>query len=182
MKPALLIVILTGILLPGCNESEQPEGNIEITEFNLPDQVLHDSETYLTKAGRRTTTISYDTLKAFQAKDTTLMYGLEVSFFDSTGSLAMTLTADSGIVTRESTILEAKGNVLAWTDDGRRLVTDSLSWNSESGKVTTEGYVEAYRGANKISGWGLETDQHLENVVIKHDPKGSFVDPQSENN
>jgi LPS export ABC transporter protein LptC len=182
MKYLVIIatLLLVGLVSWGCGDSSEPEESSQPTELQVPDQILTNSEIYLTNNGRRTGIIKSDTLKVYQAKDTTLLYGLQVDFFDTTGAHILTLTSDSGLVTKHQTALEAIGNVVAWSDNGKRLETDSLRWDASTGKVTTEGYVEANRGEDKISGWGLETDQNLENIIIKRDARGSFVQPKFE--
>lgn len=176
----IAILLLVGLVAWGCGNSGEPEETSQTTQLQIPDQILTNSETYLTSGGRRTGVIKSDTLKVYQAKDTTLLYGLQVDFYDTVGAHILTLTSDSGLVTKHQTALEAMGNVVARSDNGRRLETDSLRWDASTGKVTTEGYVEAYRGDDKISGWGLETNQNLDNIIIKRDARGSFAQPKFE--
>lgn len=176
------LVWALALLICACSGSEQSDIATEAERLVLPDQVIVNSETYLTESGRRTSVISSDTAKVYQVKDTTLLYGVELNFYDGSGISILTLVADSGRVTKRSTVLEAIGDVRVRTDDGKRLDTDSLRWDAATGKVTTEGYVEAYRGEDKISGWGLETDRDLENVIIKRNSKGSFAQPQTQDN
>ena len=180
----LTVIIVWGLalLFCACSDSEQSDVANEAEVQVLPDQVIINSETYLTESGRRTSVIISDTATIYQLKDTTLLYGVELNFYDSNGVSILTLRADSGRVTKKSTVFEAIGDVRVRTDDDKRLKTDSLRWDATTGKVTTEGYVEAYRGEDKISGWGLETDRNLENVIIKRNSKGSFAQPQTQNN
>jgi LPS export ABC transporter protein LptC len=165
-----------------CSGPEQTDAGTEAEQLDLPEQVIVKSETYLTESGRRTSVITSDTAKVYQGRDITLLYRVELNFYDSSGASILTLTADSGRVTKNSSVFEATGDVRVRTEDGKRLETDSLRWDATTGKVTTEGYVEAYRGEDKISGWGLETDQSLENVIIKRNSKGSFAQPQTHGN
>lgn len=172
--PALAVIICLS-----CGGERNNQGGVNPLDLHLPDQVLTNTETYLTSAGRRTGVIKAETLKVYTNKDTTLMYGVHVTFYDSSGAHVSTLTADSGLVTRNSTILEAEGNVRAWTVGDKLLLTDSLRWDATREEITTEGFVKAIRGADTISGWGLQTDQRLENIVIKN-IQGSFREPDSE--
>lgn len=175
-------MLATLLLLAGCGGSDGPEATTDVGDLAMPDQIVTNSETYLTESGRRTGVIRSDTAKTYESRDTTLLYGVEVDFFDSSGAHILTLESDSGRVTRKATIFDATGNVRAWTDDGRRLSTDSLRWDAATGMVTTEGYVEAYRDGVELSGWGLETDQHLESIIIKRDSRGSFSEPDAQDN
>lgn len=138
---------------------------------------MTNSEIYLTSGGRRKATIKSDTLMTYARIDTTLLYNVEVLFFDSSGTHTSTLTADSSRVSQRASTMSVFGHVKAWTKDNRRLVADSLRWNAKTERIETEGYVEIYRGEDMISGFGLETDQRLEHTTIKRQPRGSFNEP-----
>lgn len=139
---------------------------------------MTDSEIFLTKSGKRKGTIKSELLKAYTRLDTTLLYGVEALFFDEEGNHTSTLTADSGRVSQRANTMSVFGNVQAWSVDDRRLIADSLRWDANEDKVMTEGYVEIYRGADMISGYGLEADQRLESAMIKRSLKGEFREPQ----
>jgi len=148
------------------------------SETNEPDQVMTNSEIYLTNNGWRAAIIKSNLLKAYTRVDTTLLYGVEVKFFDSAGVQTSTLTADSGKVSQRTNIMSVTGHVKANTRDNRRLVSDSLRWDAKNDKVVTEGHVEVYREDGWLSGEGLETDQRLNKVLIKRNLKGSFNEPE----
>jgi LPS export ABC transporter protein LptC len=167
--------------IAGCSSQSDNDVPAEKSTVGQPDQVMTNSEIYLTRYGRRSATIKSNTLKVYQRIDTTLLYGVEARFFDSSGVQTSTLTADSGWVSQKRNTMSVAGHVKAHTSDNRRLVTDSLRWNANDDKVETEGYVEVYKNNDKITGNGLETDQRLEKVVIKKNLKGSFSEPKSTN-
>ncbi len=169
--------IVAGVLVScGADTSETPPAKTTISD--APDQVMTNSEIYLTSGGRRKATIKSDTLMTYARIDTTLLYKVEVMFFDSSGTHTSTLTADSSRVSQRANTMSVFGHVKAWTKNDRRLVADSLRWNAKTERIETEGYVEIYRGQDMISGFGLETDQRLEHTTIKRQPKGSFNEPE----
>lgn len=164
----------------GCNTESDESAPASRSGINQPDRIMTNSEIFLTNEGRRKATIKSDLLKAYTRIDTTLLYVVEVRFYDSTGVQTSTLTADSGRVSQRTNMMSVAGHVRAWTSDDKRLVTDSLRWDANKDKVVTEGFVEVFRGTDKISGNGLETDQRLEKVVIKRNPRGSFDESNSD--
>lgn len=159
----------------GADSTETPPDKTLISD--APDQIMTNSEIYLTSGGKRKATIKSDTLMTYARIDTTLLYQVEVLFFDSSGTHTSTLTADSSRVSQRANTMSVFGHVKAWTKDNRRLVADSLRWNAKTERIETEGYVEIYRGEDMISGYGLETDQRLEHTIIKRQPRGSFSEP-----
>ena len=182
MQTKLILAVglmLGAMLLYSCG-SEDTETPAEKTEVSSgPDQVMTNSEIYLTSDGRRKATIKSDTLFAYARVDTTLLYNVNVQLFDSTGAHSSTVTSDSARVSQRANTMAVFGHVKAWTNDNRRLVADSLRWNAKTERIETEGYVEIYRGEDMISGYGLEGDQRLEQTIIKRKPKGTFNEPQS---
>ncbi len=167
--------VVSAIISCGADTTETPPAKTAVSD--APDQVMTNSEIYLTSGGRRKATIKSDTLMTYARIDTTLLYNVEVMFFDSSGTHTSTLTADSSRVSQRANTMSVFGHVKAWTKDNRRLVADSLRWNAKTERIETEGYVEIYRGEDMISGFGLETDQRLEHTTIKRQPKGSFNEP-----
>jgi LPS export ABC transporter protein LptC len=178
LKNWMFLAVAACIMVAACTGSETENRTPPILDSELPDQTTRKSQTYLTKHGRRTALIRSESLKVFNSKDVTLLYDLDVEFFDSSGAHVSSLIADSGRVLRQKTVFEARGDVVAWTEDGKKLETDSLWWHSEKERVVTDGFVRAYRTSDTLEGWGLETDRHLRNMIIRN-VKGSFSEPQS---
>ncbi|MFH2055717.1 MAG: LPS export ABC transporter periplasmic protein LptC [bacterium] len=182
MRHVLIILpLLCALLLLGnCASEPQDKTNNEAAALDIPDQIISDSETWLTRGNRRTGVIRAETLVVYSAKDTTLLYDVAVDFFDTNGVLTSSLTADSGRVTRRSTQFSVFGDVQGQSNSGKKLLTDSLRWNSQSDKVETEGFVKFIRGIDDtLSGFGLEADAKLEDVRIKKDIRGSFREPKA---
>lgn len=173
-----VLLISLGLLgLSGCGERPESDKPVVKSGISEPDHVMTNSEIFLTNNGWRAATIKSSLLKAYTRIDTTLLYDVEVQFFDSAGVETSTLTADSGKVSQRTNIMSVTGHVVANTKDNRRLVSDSLRWDAKNDKVVTEGQVKVYRDNGWLSGEGLETDQRLSKVLIKRNLKGSFDEP-----
>ncbi len=180
MKKILAIVVPALLLcLPACEERPPEESN-KSARLDIPDQIITDSETYLTRGNRRTGVIRAETLMVYSSKDTTLLYDVEIEFYDTTGALSSTLVADSGRITNNSKKFSVFGDVRGRAVSGKKLLTDSLRWNAESDMIETEGFVRFIRDeADTLSGDGLEADAQLENVRIKRNISGSFREPDN---
>jgi len=173
--------LLCGLVGFGCGDNSSELAPARSAVQNAPDQFMTNAEIYLTSDGIRKGTIKSDSLKIYSRVDTTLLYQVEMFFFDSLGNHTSTLTADSARVSQRSNSMCAMGHVKAWRTDNRRIQADSLRWDAKSEKIVTEGYVEIYRGDDVLTGYGLETDQRLEQTIIKRNPRGTFSEPATDN-
>ncbi len=173
---ALSAVVIVAIGY-GCGDDSPQTLPAKAPATNLPDQIMTDSEIYLTSDGIRKGTIKSESLKVYSRIDTTLLYKVEMMFFDTLGNHTSTLLADSAWVSQRANTVTAIGHVRAWRNDNRRIVADSLRWDAKTEKIVTEGYVEIYRGDDVLTGYGLETDQRLEQTIIKRNPRGTFSEP-----
>ena len=81
----------------------------------------------------------------------------------------ITLTADSGTFDRNSNDVKLKSNVVAVTDDGARLTTDTLNWNAQKEEVWTEDIVNVDRDNVKVKGTGITGHPSLEQVKFEQD-------------
>lgn len=180
MRTTFSITVL-GLLLfiaGGCAQEPAHEPPAVQSDAREPDQVMANSEIRLMNDGRRAAAIRSKLLKAYTRVDTTLLYDVEVRFFDSTGVHTSTLTADSGRVCQKTNQMSVMGNVKANTTDNRKLIADSLRWDAKKDLVVTEGHVKVSREDGWMSGESLETDQRLNKVLIKRNLKGSFSEPK----
>lgn len=99
--------------------------------------------------------------------DTTIIYRLELEFFDESSKRSSILKADSGYIVHATNDLRATGNIVIISSDSVTLWTDELNWSEEKQKIFTDGEVK-YSKRNQIyRGRGLESDPSLKNIVIK---------------
>lgn len=175
------VALFTVIAWLGCSDNTSETAPAKTSLQNLPDQIMTDAEIYLTSDGIRKGTIKSESLKVYSRMDTTLLYQVEMLFFDSLGHHTSTLLADSARVSQRSNTVSAMGHVKAWRNDNRRIIADSLRWDAKTEKIVTEGYVEIYRDEDVLTGYGLETDQRMEQTIIKRNPRGTISEPAKSN-
>ena len=63
--------------------------------------------------------------------------GLKIIFYNNKNE-ENTLVADYGILYNQTKIIDLKGNVVLFSDDGSRLETDQMYWDSENEWLFTE--------------------------------------------
>ena len=91
------------------------------------DQVLEGFSHYVTSEGIRRSRVQADTAYFYEATQVTNLVNVKATFYDLKGAESSTLTAKTGLYRWQDGSMEATGNVLVVSPDGRRLTTES-SW------------------------------------------------------
>ena len=174
----LLCPLCTLAIISACTERTPGDNSGESDELPglIPDQILYQSDILLSERGVKKVLIESDYLEKYSSKDSTIMAGIEATFFDSLGLITSTLVSDSGIIRENSKRLEVWGNVKVVSNNGVSLEADSLFWDQERDSVTTESFVRITHRGNVQSGYGLQSDNSLTNFRIMREVKGELED------
>jgi len=174
----LLCLFCVLALAAACTERTSEDNSRKPDELAapIPDQILYQSDILLSERGVKKILIESDYLEKYSSKDSTIMAGIQATFFDSLGLVTSTLVSDSGIVREDSRRLEVWGNVKVVSNNGVTLEADSLYWDQERDSVTTESFVRITHSGNVQTGYGLQSDNSLTNFRIKRRVKGEFED------
>jgi LPS export ABC transporter protein LptC len=147
----------------GCDRGQPPPTAASVRD--TADQVLWEMTMDLSIDGIRRIRVRADTVYNYQASQLAELVGLHVEFFRPNGELQSTVTAEEGTYEYRTEDMEARGNVVAVTPDGRRLTTEVLRFSRASGEITgPEPFV--YDGP---------AGQHLEGDAFRADPEFSDV-------
>ncbi len=169
MKFAPLALV---VCLLGCQKQEQ--SNIPNPAPSEPDEVLFNSTINLTSRGILTSKIKADKILRFEEREPMFLYKIDASFFDSAGKEEARVKADSGTAVERTNFVQLRGNVKVLYANGTVIDTDSLKWDQEKDRVTTDGYVKIVKkDGSEIEGEGLITDPQFTSYrIIK--PVGSI--------
>ncbi|MEO8226743.1 MAG: LPS export ABC transporter periplasmic protein LptC [Gemmatimonadota bacterium] len=135
------------------------------------DQVLVGFSHNLTSDGLRRTRVDADTAYFFEATQQTVLRRVRAVFFDKNGAEASTLTADSASYRWQDGSMDAAGNVLLSSPDGRRLRTSTLKFDQGANTITSDKHFILDRGSEHIEGDGFRGDPDFKNVAVSH-PRG----------
>ncbi len=159
--------IILAMLLFGCHSSE--EQTPSATNVDAPDQEGWNSKITVTSNGRLAAVVQYSHMEKFSKKRLVLFDdGIQVDFYNTKAEHTSHLTADKGTLYEESNNVEARENVIAKSDSGITLYSQSLKWLNQTQKIVTEDYVTitTLKG-DTLRGKGFESDQNLKNWFIK---------------
>ena len=122
--------------LSACEESgARPTTTVQAPDS--ADQVLEGFSHYVTKDGIRQSRVQADTAYFYEATQITNLVHVKVTFYDLKGTES-TLTAKTGLYRWQDGSMEANGNVLVVSPDGRRLATERLRYDNASNQISTD--------------------------------------------
>jgi LPS export ABC transporter protein LptC len=165
------IILLILLLVSACGKEES---NAPAVSGTVPDQVMENSTITFSEQGVRSAVIWAKHVEVYEKLDLKKAKQVRADFYDKEGNHTSFLVADSGMIQERKRKFEALGNVVVTTDEGIKLVTQTLRWDPQITKIVTDDFVTITRGKDVITGYGLETDQRLKHFVIKKQVKGKI--------
>lgn len=177
MRPFLYIFVAATalILVSGCSFDRDRSG----AQSSGPDTLRPDSDMlgatiFMYDRQYVTAEIRAEQIRKFESVDSTMGYMLDINMFDTTGKLVSSLVSDSGLIREATEDLHAYGHVVVITEDSSKLETDSLYFDPKTNLIHTDEFVKITRGADTLTGWGLEADRQLRGLKILRGVSGSL--------
>jgi LPS export ABC transporter protein LptC len=135
------------------------------------DQVLEGFSHYVTNEGIRRSRVEADTAFFYEATQVTELHKVKVTFFDLKGAESSTLTAKRGTYRWQDGSMEATGDVVVVSPDGRRLATQTLRYDNATNTILTDKHFTFDRGTEHLEGNSFRSDPEFKNVVTDR-PRG----------
>jgi LPS export ABC transporter protein LptC len=135
------------------------------------DQVLEGFTHYVTNEGILRSRVEADTAFFFEPTQLTELHNVKVVFFDIKGAESSTLTARRGLYRWQDGSMEASGNVVVVSPDGRRLITEALRYENATNLIVTDKHFTFDRGEEHLEGNSFRSDPDFKNVVTDR-PRG----------
>lgn len=89
------------------------------------------------------------------------------TFFDSLQAVSSKIRADRGVWHKKNNVMNAFGNVVAYSVEGDTLFTEELIWDQDSAIIYTNAPVMIKKPNATIYGKGLVADQEFKSYTIK---------------
>ena len=168
-EPRLHILAVV-LLLMACEDTGvKPTTTVQASDS--ADQVLEGFSHYVTNEGIRRTRVEADTAFYYEPTQVTELRHIKVVFFDVKGEEGSTLTARRGTYRWQDGSMQATGNVLVVTPDGRRLTTETLRYDNATNQIMTDQHFSFDRGTEHLEGNSFRSDPDFKNVVTDR-PRG----------
>lgn len=159
---ASLVAGLVFVVAAACSDAGEPPTRLAAPDS--ADQVLYGMTHNVTIDGVLRARLDADTAYVYQNSQTASLLGVRVEFLSPRGTVSSTITGDSGTYDFRGRDMEARGNVVAVTPDGRRLTTSILRYNRRNEEIS--GPAPFVFDA---------PDRHLEGSAFTADPEFSNV-------
>lgn len=117
----------------------------------------------------------------YQGPQTADLYDLTVQFLSPLGTVSSTVTADSGTYEWRTGNMEAHGDVVAVTPDGRRLTTSILRYNKRLDQISGPAPFVFDAPDRHLEGDGFTADPDFRNVIATRPRRGTVRDVELRN-
>jgi LPS export ABC transporter protein LptC len=160
----------TLLLLASCKESNTlPIAAAKKTIADSADQVLFGMRTTITDGGLKRAEVLSDTAFFFDENTRLEMRGAPLVrgiFFDAVGAKEAVLTSRTGLYTTRVGVLEARGDVVLTSVDGRRLETPFLRFDQHISQITSDTTFVLTSPDREVRGVGFVTDPDMQNIRV----------------
>ena len=161
----LITLIILIIMTLSC--SEQSINDFQ-TKKDSPDQESWGVNIILTNEGIIRAKIASEHLEKYNEREFILLdSSVTVDFFDSNEQHTSILNSNKAEVNQSSNNMRAIGNVVAVSDSGISLYSETLVWDSKNEKLRTKDSIMITTlDQDTLYGIGFESDSDLENWKI----------------
>ena len=165
MRKALLFAVA---LLCACKEEKGPPiAANKQTIADSADQVLYGQRMLITDRGLNRAEIHSDTAYFFDENTRTEMRVVDGVFFNSQGLRNAVLTSRTGLFNQRLNSLEARGDVVITTIDGRRLETPFVRYDQRLNLVSSDTtFTLTDPDGRVLRGIGFTTDPDLNDLKV----------------
>jgi LPS export ABC transporter protein LptC len=166
MKTFFVLLIISCVIVSCSEEKIQPQVEKSIIKGEIPSNESWNSKILFTDEGKLKAVLFSDHFKMYELQKITLLDGVKINFYNSEQKNTSWLTSLRGKVDDVTKDMYAIDNVVAENDSGTVLKTTELMWRNQDQKIVTDKFVTITSPKEIIQGYGLESDQHLENYKI----------------
>lgn len=164
----LLLALGTGIA-GACTDVGSSATTLKSTDpiLDSADQVAFGFRTLVTDAGLLRAEVFADTALFLDQNTRVSLRVTHGEFFGATGAKEATLTAHRGNLDTRSNVLEAWGDVVITSVDGRVLKSPMVRYVQSQNQISSDSaFVLTEPGEKEISGIGFRTDPSLNAVQV----------------
>jgi LPS export ABC transporter protein LptC len=160
--------------LVACQDLKQLPTVRATTLPDSADQMLFGVTVYLTDAGVRRAELKSDTALMYDNNTRTELRKVNTLFYTPAGVQEATLTSKAGTYNMRLGTMEARGEVVVNTAEGRRLTTPQLRYDPGRNEVSSDSVFRLTMPDGRVvEGVGFISDPDLNSVRILKDPRAT---------
>ena len=171
----LTAVVLFGLILStsACQKPETPKTAAAAKGIDpLADQVAFGSRTLVTDRGLMRAEVLSDTSLFYDDNTRMEMRVVRAIFFNSSGAKDAVLTSRKGRYMTRDGVLEARGDVVINTVDGRRLTSPMVRFDQRVNQISSDSAFVLTEDGREASGIGFVSDPDMNNIRILRGSRG----------
>lgn len=167
MTRRLALLAAVALAVTACQKTAPPKtGDTARGIDPAADQVVFGSRTLVTDGGLRRAEVLSDTSLFYDDNTRMDMRIVQTVFYNSSGVKEAVLTSRTGRFLTRDNVLEARGNVVITTVDGRRLTTEQVKFDSRVNQISSDSAFVLTEEGREASGVGFVSDPDMNNLRI----------------
>jgi LPS export ABC transporter protein LptC len=156
-----------------CSEGTAPPPISRSPPADSADQLMFGIETLLTDRGVLNARLEADTAFFFDENTRIELRGVHLTFYTRTGERNSVLTSREGTYNMRQSKMEARGNVVVVSEDGRRLTSEQLRYDQTRDEISSDSAFVLTEPDRRIQGIGFTSDPNMDNVRVHRLLEGS---------
>ena len=158
-------VLLSGAL-EACGDTQAPPVAKQTLLPDSAEQMMFGIELLLTDAGVRRASVHSDTLFVYDDATREELRKVSARFFTNSGEQEAILTSDRGTHSSRLGTMEARGNVVVVSSEGKQLVTPHLKYDPSRNEISSDSAFTLTEGARVTKGVGFVSNPDMTNIRI----------------
>ena len=130
------------------------------------DQLMFGISTLLTDRGVLNAQLQADTAFFFDENTRIELRGVKLTFYTRTGVRNSVLTSREGTYNTRQSRMEARGNVVVVSEDGRRLTSEQLRYDQVRNEISSDSAFVLTEPGRRLEGIGFTSDPNMNNVRV----------------
>ena len=152
-------------VLAACQETAQPPTIAGNPLADSADQIMFGARSLITNEGLLRAELLADTAFFFDENTRIEMIDINLTFHTAQGEKSAVLTSREGTYNTRANRMEARGNVVVVSEDGRELRTEQLRYDQVRNEISSDSaFVATERGGRRVQGVGFVSDPNMNNV------------------
>lgn len=162
-----LTLALLAASVTACREAQTPKTGTSASMVDpAADQVVFGSRTLVTEGGLRRVEVFSDTALFYDDNTRMDMRVVRGIFYNSSGNKDAIMTARTARYLMRDQNLQARGNVVIISVDGRRLETEFLKYDKAVNQISSDTAFTLTEEGREVTGIGFVSDPDMNNLRI----------------